>query len=154
MVKTCKRGGAGSSSRRKRLAAMKTNRRARKSSEQKKISALINDAFEPINNYSANERRIALENAEADKKMEPVVRQLVSDLRRFNPASGRSKPASGSYGFKLSSAKPISKKKTPFWRRHKKSKHLSKTKSYNQLLGTNKYTKSKNPIYSSSYKDE
>ena len=53
MVKTCKKGGEGSS-RRRQLAAMKTKREAKKLSEQKKISALINDAFEPINNYSAN----------------------------------------------------------------------------------------------------
>ena len=152
MVKTCKKGGEGSS-RRRQLAAMKTKREAKKLSEQKKISALINDAFEPINNYSANERRMELEKAELNERMKPVVRQLVSDLKRF-------KPASGSYGFKSSSAKsiPKTKKKSRFWKRKNTSKKsLFKTKSYNLLHGTNKYASASkpNPLFKNSNdKDE
>ena len=158
MVKTCKKGGEGSS-RRRQLAAMKTKREAKKLSEQKKISALINDAFQPINNYSANERRMELEKAELNERMKPVVRQLVSDLKRFKPASGKSKSASGSYGFKSSSvkSKPKTKKKSRFWKRNNKSKRLSKTRSYNLLHGTNKYASASkpNPLFKNSNdKDE
>ena len=85
-----------------KVASMKARREKHKVEAEAEAALhikAVDDAFKPIMNYSANERREKIEKEAADKRMASIVRHL----EPFKPASGK-------YGFS-SPAKKMSRAK-------------------------------------------